>query len=749
MLKSPENLLHSRILPLLAVLALLTAAVLLVADVQDDSDGLGVLNFWILGLGLTALLLLLTAIGTRLYGLVHDLRKGLPGAHLTRRLVGIFLLLTLPPVLIVFFFSLEFLQETIDGWLDVGQEQALDDSLEIGRLFIDLRTLEAQREVASLSTELAPLMVQADIDWFPLLIDRVSSSGPVELSILDETGSTIALANISGNSLQADRPRDFTLLQILENGSYAATEPVLAQTVEPNTLTEQNLFAAEAFTSSTDGLKIRAAVVLPNSNGVQPTRILQAIYTMPAEFSSLANNIERAVFRNQTITFLRGSLKLSFVIILSLVLLLSILLAILAALSVAQRLVKPLTQLAQATNDVANGEYHQELHIQNRDELGFLVQSFNDMSVELEGSRQNLEDQRQYLETVLGRLSAGVLSINADGELVTSNASASAILDYDLQVWHGKNLEAIQNHAPKLGPLLDLLLERRDQATEWRAEIQLNFPDKSLALVCRGSRLALAGGGQVVVFDDVTVLTEAQREAAWSEVAKRLAHEVKNPLTPIRLSAERLGMKLEPVLNAENRQLLNKATSTIVNQVEALQTLVNAFADYAQDSRKSQEPIALHVLINDIITLYEMGAENTKLEIQLDAEHDNISANPGRLRQVLHNLLRNAQEACIDAGLEPVRINLSTCNQAHNEQAGLELVVSDNGAGVDEAILADIFQPYVSSKSSSSGNKTVGLGLAIVKRIIEEHAGIIEMTNQTMGGARVRIWLPLDDVSNI
>lgn len=737
--KVRERLLFSRLLPSLAVIALLVAAILLVADVQDESSGLTVLNLWILGLGLIALLLLLTAIGARLYGLIRDLRHGTPGAHLTRRLVGIFLLLTLPPVLIVFFFSLEFLQETIDGWLDVGQEQALEDSLELGRLFIDLRTLEAQREVSELAKDLTPLLQENTPDWFPVLIEHVSSSGPVELSILDDTGATISVASILANTFQADRPRDFTLLQTIENGNYAAAEPVLTQAGSE----QATQITDDIDLQTTDKLKIRAAIVLTDSDSRQPIRILQAIYNMPDSFSLLAGNIERAVFRNQTITFLRGSLKVSFVIILSLVLLLSIFLAILAALSAAQRLVKPLTQLAQATGEVASGEYHQELSIENRDELGFLVQSFNNMSIELETSRHNLETQRQYLETVLGRLSAGVLSLNDRGELITSNASASAILGHDLQKWHNQHLSTIRQQAPELEPLLNVLLERREQAVEWRSEIQLSLTDKTLALVCRGSRLALADDGQVVVFDDVTVLTEAQREAAWSEVAKRLAHEVKNPLTPIRLSAERLGMKLEPVLNEEHRILLNKATNTIVNQVEALQTLVNAFADYAQDSKKNWAPIAVHDLLRDVATLYEMGAENTRLRLDLNADPDQVNGNAGRLRQVLHNVVGNAQEACNAAAIKHAEIVLKTRNTQHNNQTGLELIIIDNGPGIDREILTDVFQPYVSTKTANASHKTVGLGLAIVKRIIEEHTGFIELHNLPENGACVSIWLPL------
>lgn len=727
--KLTDNLWLNRILPVLAVAALLLAAVLLVTNVQRPGESISVLNLWILGLGVLALLFLLSAIAARLLNLLQALRDGTPGAHLTRRLVLIFLLLTIPPVLIVYFFSLEFLEETIDGWLDVGQEQALSDSLELGRLFLDLRTIEAQREVRELGIELSQQTTGINnVDWFPLLIDKVSSNGPAELSILDSTGNVLATASINGIDFSPDRPNDFTLIQILDNNLFATAEP--GNTVPLDTNDDNGV------TSITETLKIRAAMVLEQRSSTDGIRILQAIYYLPPSFTGLASRIEKAFYQNQTVTFLRQALKVSFVIILTLVLLLSVLLAILAALTAAQRLVRPLTQLAQATGEVATGRYHQELTTDSADELGFLVESFNQMSLELEHSRSALEDQRQYLETVLGRLSAGVLSIDGDSRLVTSNNSASDILGYALEPWHGHPLQHIGDQEPRLQLLFQRLQERRQQQGEWREEINLGGKDKPLVLMCRGSQLPGLDGGLVVVFDDVTILTETQREAAWAEVAQRLAHEIKNPLTPIRLSAERLGIKLTGALTDDQELLLQKSTRTIVQQVESLQALVNAFGDYAREPRTVLQSVDLHAIIGDVLALYEAGDQSIEFTLNLEAKPALAMADSDQLRQVLHNLVRNAIEACKECS-HPLQVSLQTTNQDKNKLTGITLDIRDNGPGVRSELLERIFEPYITSKTRGTG-----LGLAIVKRIIDQHGGSIRIQNLAERGAQVSLWLP-------
>jgi len=696
-----------RYLPGLAVLTLLLSALLLIGDVQQQADELQALNLWVLGLAVAALLGLLIAIGARLLELLRELRRRAPGARLTRRLVLLFLGLTLPPVLIVYFFSLEFITETIDGWFEVGQEQALQDSLELGQLFLDLRARRAQREIRDFAEEIGE---RPSAELFPQLVRRVGGGGPTELMVLSEGGEVLARANIRSGDIAPDRPGDFALLQINRSGQYAAAEP-----------------------GADGGLKIRAAVTLPGSDTAGRQRILQGIYWLPESFTALAGNIEKTYHRYQNAAYLRDALQSSFVLILSVVLALTVLLAIFTAFNAAQRVVRPIGELARATGEVASGQFDRQLVSGSHDELGFLVHSFNRMTEQLAESRQALEEQRSYLETVLGRLSAGVLSMDREDRLITSNDSASGILGLDLERWRGRPLAELAREQPWLQPLVEVLSQRHRQHGDWRAEVKLDRTGQPLVLVCRGSQLPASGqSGHVVVFDDVTVLTEAQREAAWAEVARRLAHEVKNPLTPIRLAAERLQMKVRGKLDEPERALLEKSTQTIISQVDALRGIVNDFGDYAREPQLKRESVDLHRLIGNVAGLYETP-DTIVLRTHLQAGAAVLRGDPGRLRQLLQNLVRNAMEA---RG-EGLVVDIHTRREHSSHGEDLVMVVEDNGPGIPAALFERLFEPYVTSKADGSG-----LGLAIVKRIVDEHGGTIAAENRAGGGARITVRLP-------
>jgi nitrogen fixation/metabolism regulation signal transduction histidine kinase len=459
------------------------------------------------------------------------------------------------------------------------------------------------------------------------------------------------------------------------------------------------------------------------------------IYPLPQDFGQLAERIEQAYHRYRNVDFLRNRLQQSLILILTLVLMLTVLLAMLVAFNAARRLSQPIRELAVATEEITAGRFPDELSVASRDELGFLVNSFNVMTRELAASRQALEAQRRYLEIVLGRLSAGVLAFDGDGLLGAFNDSAGRILGLDPVTDRGQSVSALRAARPDLEPLLDIIATRGDgPGGDWRQEIQLAGRERPLVLVCRGSDLPPETGGQVVVFDDVTVLDEAQREAAWAEVARRLAHEVKNPLTPIQLAAERLQYKLENVLEPDQLELLTKATTTIRAQVDTLKRLVDAFGDYARPASLKLEPVRLESLINEVEDLYASGAVPISFSISVTPETPLVLADPGRLRQVLLNLVRNAQEAHSD-GRPELRLKLEPSTR--DGQAGVALTLQDNGPGFADEVLERIFEPYVTTKPRGTG-----LGLAIVRRIIEEHGGHIAVENAEAGGARVRIWLP-------
>ncbi|HSH26265.1 MAG TPA: ATP-binding protein, partial [Wenzhouxiangella sp.] len=366
---------------------------------------------------------------------------------------------------------------------------------------------------------------------------------------------------------------------------------------------------------------------------------------------------------------------------------------------------------------------------------GFLVSSFNTMTRELASSRRQLEAQRRYLEIVLGRLSAGVLAIDGDDRISAFNDSASRILGLDVTADSGRPLSELAERHPDLAPLVELITGRHAApGADWRQEIKLGSAEQPLVLVCRGSDLPAETGGHVVVFDDVTVLDQAQREAAWAEVARRLAHEVKNPLTPIQLAAERLAWKLEPVLETDQRKLLARATTTIRAQVDALRRLVDNFGDYARPARLVARQIDPTRIINEVVDLYASGDMPIRFDVTAPDPPLSIMADPGQLRQLLINLVRNSQEAHPE-GQPRVAISLEAVSSQGRE--GVEMVVRDDGPGFSGDVLERIFEPYVTTKPRGSG-----LGLAIVRRIVEDHGGSIAVANADGGGAQVRIWLP-------
>jgi nitrogen fixation/metabolism regulation signal transduction histidine kinase len=728
-----------RTLPVVALLAALLAALLLVSGTQRESagiDGTYIDNsfIWVLTVTVLALAILIWNIAYRLLALIRKVRNGVPGALLSARWVRNFIALSLPPALIVFFFSGWFLTSTIDSWFDVQVETALADSLQLGQEFLDTRTLEVRNQLIDTAGDLSDLPEDGET-LRQALLSRVRSAGPIELTVMETGGTLVATANINARTGLPERPGDFAILQTIQQGEYAAAEP------------------------TADGsLQIRVIQLMPATYPGTSPRILQAIYPLPPDITSLTRSIEQEYHRYQNVSYLRQSLKQSFLLVLSLVLLLTILLAILAALNAARRMVAPLSSLSSATREVAAGDFGKEIAAGQRDEIGFLVDSFNRMTQALkaasraaEESRAELQAQGEYLETVLGNLSSGVLTLDDQGRMITTNTACNQILGladgFSASLSNaapgGLELERLTAYSPFLASFIDAIRQQVGRGrNEWQQEIRIERPGTPLVLLMRGSRLPMirpAGenpkDGHVVVFDDVTILNQAQRDAAWSEVARRLAHEVKNPLTPIRLAAERLRMKLADKLEPADSALLDKASATIVSQVEALRRLVDAFGDYAQEPQLNPQPLRLDELIREVVVLYQQGGSSLDFELDLCPGPDGLAADSDRLRQMLHNLIRNSQEAGEDG---PVTVSIRSERVGIGAAQRLKLVLCDNGPGFPQVVLEKPFEPYVSNKARGSG-----LGLAICRKIISEHNGSIAITNTPGGGAQVSISLPL------
>ncbi len=707
-----------RILPPLAVLVLLGAALFLANDAASGGNRLGGIYAWMLGASIFALLVLTLIIGQRLLRLLRELRRDAPGARLTRRLLIMLIVLALPPVVVVYGFALNFLNATIDTWFNVRLEQGLDDALDLGRAYLDEHLQTAEQSSTALAKDLSGA---AQNEWQGQLDNAVDRIGASELSLFGADRAVLASASSDPRLLNPAYPDADTLMRVLSNGRYAGAEPI-------------------------NGTLMLRVVQPVGGDAPGSSRMLQALFPLPEKLRLLTTRIENASFDFQRLKFLRSSLKLTFTVVLTFVLLLSVLFALLAAFTVARRLVAPIGRLAIATRAVGAGRYDTPLPIASDDELGFLLSSFNQMTRELEHasarlnrSAQETESQRAYLKAVLERLSSGVLGVDRDGVLRTANRAAETILGMPLARYLNRQLADLRHDFAPLHALIEPILKHiRDGVREWREEVLIESDGERRVLMLRGAELAAddaANAGFVVLFDDLTVLNRAQRDAAWAEVARRLAHEVKNPLTPIQLAAERLRRRFIGRLPPEETEILDRATHTIVSQVEALKAMVNAFGDYARPPQIDARVLSLHTLIAEVLDLYE-NDQRIKLTRNLAADDPLLRADAGRLRQLLHNLLKNALEAIGDS--KQPQIDVGTQRVQASGQNWVELTIADNGPGLPADFGERWFEPYTTSKV-----KGTGLGLAVVKKIAEEHGGSVHAENRVEGGAIFILRLPL------
>ncbi len=631
------------------------------------------------------------------------------GSRLTTRLATAFILLTLAPVAIVYYFSLGFLEASLDSAIDRRIEAALDQALGQSRAVLQDHLRRARERLDDIRAHLDAAAPHEQAARLGLLARR---HGLEEITLYTSDGRIVANHSDATDRLLGPRPPRHQWLQAQQG------IPVIGLDHGP---------------------PLRIHLLAPLKDTGAGRRYLQAVLPIPAQLGELAATVERAYTHYHERRFLQRPLKYGFFLILTLVVIQSVLLASWAALILARRLMEPLRLLALGTRAVAAGDYHHTLPDVRDDELGGLLRSFNDMTRRLarardetERHRQALERQKAYLETLLGHLGSGVLSLDRRGRLRTCNRAAGALLGRDLNPYLGRPLSALVRERPALAPLHRALVRHRHRRHGWEVELDL----EGRTLLCRAAPLPgdeRGGGGTVVVIDDISAMVEAQRHAARTEVAQRLAHEIKNPLTPIQLAAERLQRRLHGTLPEAQEAILERATHTIVAQVQHLKALVGAFSEFAREPRLEKTPVALDRLIEEVAELYRGDDPALALELDLDAPRP-LHADPGRLRQLLHNLLKNAREAAQSAAAPRIRIRTRLAGTT------LTLCVEDNGPGIDPALLERIFDPYLTTKPRGSG-----LGLAICKRIVEEHGGRIHAANREDGGARICVELPAAD----
>ena len=695
------------------LVVLLLASLHMISAAVQRSEELGQWFIPLLLFTLVGLVLLFGLVGWNLWQLLRDYRLRVAGSRLSARLTVLFLVLALVPVSVVYFYSMRFLSSGIDSWFDLQVDSAMEDALTLSKLSLDLH----KRERLKLSENLLSSIEDTSQTAMALSVnDMRASSGALEITLFSVQGKVLALSHANPDILLPTAPDSGMVQQVVAGDNYVGVA------------------------SGPDGrLLVRCLVLDKARRGI----VLQALYPVPEALSDISSSLQDAYETYRTRAYMRSQIKFSFALSLSMVLLLGLFAAAWAAVFTARRLVQPISDIAEGTRAVAEGNYDKQLPLPKvEDELGFLVSSFNAMTRRiaharnaLEEGRHKLQAQHNYLETVLGGLSTGVMALDGQGRIQTANRAAEQILGVPVGDLAGERLQELGRHRESLQPFVDRVIEGFEKGVhEGRAEITLYRGVGRQVLLCRHSPLETDPGvatGHVLVFDDVTELLKAQRDAAWGEVARRLAHEIKNPLTPIQLSAERLRRKYLGKLPPEDAEVLDRATHTIVQQVEAMKTMVNDFSDYAKPSKLQVKPLQVDQFLGEVVALYEGGTQ--RVVTDLHAAGLTIEADPVRLRQVMHNLLKNA----VEAGGEQGHIVVSSRIGEEGGNDFVEIAVTDNGPGFDPDLIDQVFEPYVTSKT-----KGTGLGLAIVKRIVAEHGGWVHAENPDEGGGRVVLHLP-------
>jgi len=668
-------------------------------------DALVVLNGVMVGM-------LMLVVGYQLVRLRRNLKRGVFGSRLALRLVFLFVVVAVLPGALVYAVSVQFLGKSIESWFDVRVDRALEGGINLGRSSLDYLL----RETTNRATTIAQQLADAPGNPGMTLNRAVEQAGLYEASLFTASGNVLAVAGVGGATATPEPPPARALRRARLQQSFAEAEP------------------------TADGLALRVVVPVNSGEGLEPLRVLQVVEPVPRALAQDMEKVQAGARDYQEISFSRSALKRLYALTLTLTLLLALTCALGLAVVLSERFAAPLGLLAEGTRAVAQGDFTRRQPVTSRDELGILTESFNTMTSQLadaqaktQESRREIETANAYLESVLGNLSAGVLAFDEGYRLRSANPSAAVILQQPLADVAGLPLAEWGRRLPTLASFAELVAAafRGGRDGQWQKEAELTVAGQPRTVLIRGTRLpGTPIPGYVVVFDDVSELVQAQRDAAWAEVARRLAHEIKNPLTPIQLSAERLAVKLAPRLEGADAETLRRGTQTIVSQVAAMKHMVDDFAIYARQPRPGQmQNVDLAALLLDVLALYD----NLRPLVALSLPEIPvvIQGEPTRLRQVFHNLLQNAVDAQAAVAEPRFVIALS----AAGGEATLSF--SDHGPGFEMDVIAHALEPYVTTKA-----KGTGLGLAIVKKIVEEHRGRVILENTPPRGARVTLVFP-------
>lgn len=698
---------------LLLCVGLGVAATFLLASVSANTALFSAYYAPLLVINLVIALLLAGMLVYQLINLRRRLKAGVFGAKLTLRLVMMFALMAVLPGALIYGVSVQFVSQSIESWFEVRLDSALESGLNLGRGTLEGRLKELTAKADAMALALSTTQETEHVTTLNTLREQAAVE---EATLYTTRGRVIGFSGNERSGIVPEPPGPAAMRQLRLQQPYSVIEAIPER-----------------------GLYLRALVPVNPMSVTEESRVLQLLQQVPAHLARDAEIVQTGYREYQELQLSRRGLKRLYAITLTLTLLLALLSSLGIAFLLSSRLSAPLSALVEGTRAVAQGDFSRRAAVASRDELGQLTQSFNSMTLQLAEAQARVErNQAQvahakaYLESVLANLSAGVLTFDGALRLRSANPSAAQILGTASDPLLGAGIGDWGAVDPTLAPLADVVAGAfaLAETAEWQRQVERELKDGTQVLLLRGTRFGEGGdAGLIVVFDDVTHLLQAQRDAAWAEVARRLAHEIKNPLTPIQLSAERIQFKLAPKLSAADAEILARSTQTIVSQVAALKRMVDAFGQYARTPEPALRPLDLNGLVREVLTLYE--SLGSSMRLHLATELPLVQGDATQIRQVIHNLLQNAQDAL--AGTDAPFIEIATVAR----DGGAELSVTDNGSGFPEHLMKRAFEPYVTTKPRGTG-----LGLSIVRKIVDEHHGEVTITNVAPRGARVAILLP-------
>ncbi|QWD76105.1 HAMP domain-containing protein [Polynucleobacter sp. MWH-UH24A] len=740
-----KDFIKRRALPLVTLLSGLIALILLLllSTATSNTDFFDQYFIWLYAANIVVGILLLLTIIILVVVISIRWRKGRFGTRLIAKLAMIFALVGVVPGVILYSVSWQFVSKSIETWFDVKVESALNSGLELGRVTLRIAQEEILAEGKFIAEQVIQVPPGTSSEQVGSMIVKIRNQFGIQEVSLFNMQRILILSTES-------RPKQFF---------PAPSAEVVEDAFKKNGIT----FLDEIeLAKGQPGYRVRAIVPIVRQKAV-PTKtgstryvddkyFLQLVRFIPEPLAKNIYAVESAYSEYQEKALGRVGLRKMYIGTLTLTLFFALFVAVTLALLLGRQLAQPLLMLLRGTQAVAQGDLSPKPELDTGDELGMLTRQFNVMTKQLSDARDSLQESKSFLETVLGNLTAGVCIFDNNFNLASSNPGAAKILGRDLLAITGKPLRTIPeliefDGAVREGFTTQNLItsaktgEVNKLEPVWQKQIQINpvneyENDLGSTLFVRGTQLSTSL--KMIVFDDISDVVAAQRSIAWSEVARRLAHEIKNPLTPIQLSAERLQQKLVGKLSPDQDEMLERSTNTIIGQVQAMKQMVNEFRDFAKTPSPTLGSLDLNILIQEVMGLYE----GSNIEVRLDSRCPRVMGDPTQLRQVIHNLLQNAQDASLESHHAKQLIEISTelveIQDADQNRAAVRMTISDSGPGFQAKILARAFEPYITTKA-----KGTGLGLAVVKKIIDDHGAKIEIRNRKQGdellGAQVSI----------